>query len=85
MSSSASDNNSQPRRELFKGRLQKPTPSPVLHSYTTTPTGAHEITFKPASKRPVASDPVEIQALAVPQPFLDPSYLERQRREQKKV
>ncbi|KAI4595770.1 hypothetical protein KJ359_006407 [Pestalotiopsis sp. 9143b] len=83
MSSSTSHGQTGPSRELFKGRLQKPTQSPVQRSYTTSPARVHELIVKTTSQRQEAREPEEIHPTAVPQPFLDPGWLERRKREQK--
>ncbi|KAK6949432.1 hypothetical protein Daesc_009511 [Daldinia eschscholtzii] len=68
------------KRELVKGKLQPPSKPPSTKSYTVTSASINEVIVRKPSERKVNQDPVEISSAATAQPFLDPTILERRRR-----
>lgn len=70
-----------PERKLFKGVLRPVPQPPTMPSYTVAPMTKEEVTIRSASDRIEAREPTEIRSVAVAQPFVDPSVLERCRKQ----
>ncbi|RYP91291.1 hypothetical protein DL770_002609 [Monosporascus sp. CRB-9-2] len=68
-------------RALVKGALKSPATKRPEHlkSYTLPPKTNGEVTIRKATDRKRRPEPVEISSTAVPQPFVDPAVLERER------
>ncbi|KAI1167000.1 hypothetical protein F5B18DRAFT_648016 [Nemania serpens] len=66
------------RRPLFKGTLSPPSTKPTGKSYTLAPVSISEVLIRdPAERRATGRRSTAISSTAVPQPFVDPSVLQR--------
>jgi hypothetical protein len=74
-----------PRHELIKGPLRPPKPDLLKVSYTQPPASKDEVSVKVWNKGKIPGESefannlsaVEFPSQAVPQPFLDPSIIQR--------
>ncbi|KAI2638390.1 hypothetical protein GGS21DRAFT_436899 [Xylaria nigripes] len=65
-------------RKLFKGTLSPPCPPSTSKSYTLTPAPSAEVFIRdPAEKSATSQGYIAISSTAVPQPFVDPTALQR--------
>ncbi|PSS08697.1 hypothetical protein M430DRAFT_22927 [Amorphotheca resinae ATCC 22711] len=65
---------SKSKRELIQGPLRPPRPTPLSLSYSQPPASKSEVSVR---NKEASVPVVEFSSRAVPQPFLDPSIIQR--------